>query len=199
MLQPQFRGSTGFGMEFLRAGHGEFGGKMLSDVDDGVKHLIKVGRADPKRVCILGASYGGYAALAAGAFSPDLYRCIVAIAPISDLRRMLRQIKSHRGSKNWLIDYWETLYGVEASEKENLESISPSLHAASFQSPVLLVHGRKDTVVPIEQSKIMQKALKKAGKEVSFVELKGEDHWLSMAETRIETLRVVAEFIDQNL
>ena len=199
ILQPQFRGSTGFGSAFIRAGRGEYGGKMRTDVDDGVRHLVEQGIADPDRVCIVGASYGGYVALASGAFSSELYRCVVAISAVSDVRRMLRTRKSERGSRHWVIDYWEDLYGAEASDKDELREISPALNAGSFRAPVLLVHGRDDTVVPMEQSRVMQKALSKADKDVTFVQLKGEDHWMSRADTRVEMLRAVSEFIGEHL
>ncbi|MEM9690847.1 MAG: prolyl oligopeptidase family serine peptidase [Pseudomonadota bacterium] len=199
VLQPQFRGSTGFGSDFLFAGRGQWGKSMQTDLDDGVRHLVNEGTVDPARVCIVGASYGGYAALAAGAFSPDMYRCVVAVAPVTDLRRMLRSERSDHGSRHWVIDYWEELYGAEVSEKDVLRSISPALHAEKFEAPVLLIHGKKDTVVTIEQSKVMHKALQKANKDVTFIQLEGEDHWLTQAETRLETLQAMAEFIDEHL
>ena len=148
---------------------------------------------------MIGASYGGYAALAAGAFSPEIYRCIASIAGVSDLRKMLLRKRSESGRDNWVLDYWEGLYGAGASDKDILRSISPAFHADSFNAPVLLIHGKKDTVVNIEQSKMMRKALRKAGKDVTYVELKGEDHWLTQEDTRIETLQAIAEFIDEHL
>jgi dipeptidyl aminopeptidase/acylaminoacyl peptidase len=172
---------------------------MQSDVDDGVNYLVEEGLADPERVCIVGASYGGYAALAAGAFSPSMYRCVVAIAPVSDLHRMMRRERSDHGRDHWVLDYWERLQGADLSQKDTLKSLSPAFHADAFTAPVLLLHGKKDTVVPIEQSKIMNKALKKAGKDVTFIQLKGEDHWLSQPDTRLETLRAIAAFIDEHL
>lgn len=199
VLQPQFRGSDGFGHDLTVAGDGEWGGKMQSDLDDGVNFLVEQGVADPERVCMVGASYGGYAALAAGAFSPDMYRCVAAIAGVSDLRKMLLRKRNEQGRDDWVLDYWEGLYGAGASDKEILRSISPAFHAESFEAPVLLIHGKKDTVVNIEQSKMMRRALRKAGKDVTYVELKGEDHWLTQEETRIETLRAIAEFIDKHL
>jgi len=199
VLQPQFRGSDGFGHKHLVAGDGEWGGKMQSDLDDGVAWLIEKGIADPERVCMVGASYGGYAALAAGAFSPGMYKCIAAVAPVTDLRRKFRRARAERGRNDWAIDYWERLYGAEASEKDILKAISPSEHADAFQAPVLLIHGERDTVVHIDQSKIMHKALRKAGKDVEFIKLKGEDHWLSQEETRIQTLQALSAFIAEHL
>lgn len=199
VLQPQFRGSSGFGSDFMRAGFGEWGGKMQTDIDDGVDHLIESGLVDAKRVCIIGASYGGYAALAAGAFSPEKYRCVASIAGISDLERMLKSDRRKYGRDHWAISYWERQYGGEDFDWDALDAISPVNFADQFQVPVLLVHGRGDTVVPIDQSKVMQKALRKAGKDVELIELKGEDHWLSYSESRVAMLRAVAAFVEEHL
>ena len=199
VLQPQFRGSSGFGSGFMRAGHGEWGGKMQTDIDDGVDHLVDIGLVDAERVCIIGASYGGYAALAAGAFSPDKYRCVASIAGISDLERMLKSDRRKYGRKHWAVSYWERQYGGEDFDWDALDAISPVNFAEKFQSPVLLIHGRDDTVVPIDQSKTMRRALRKAGKNVELIELKGEDHWLSYSESRMETLRALALFVKKHL
>ncbi|MEM8772707.1 MAG: prolyl oligopeptidase family serine peptidase [Pseudomonadota bacterium] len=200
VMQPNFRGSDGFGASFRQAGHGEWGrGVMQHDVTDGFQALVASNIIDPDRTCIAGASYGGYAALAGGAYTPDLYACIVAIAPVTDLRVMLRSEKRQSGSDSWVNDYWARLIGDPKSEEEKLKSISPSEFASDFTAPVLLIHGVDDTVVPMRQSQIMKSALDKAGKDVTFVKLKGEDHWLSTSETRLETLRAMDEFISQHI
>ena len=199
VLQPQFRGSTGFGASHRSAGDGEWGRKMQTDLDDGVAWLAERGTIDPERVCIVGASYGGYAALAAAAFSPDLYRCHVSINGVSDIRLMLIDSERRYSRDHWVVGYWERLYGAELEERDELNALSPARHAELFQSPVLLVHGRDDTVVPIEQSRKMRNALRRADKDVQFEQIRGEDHWLSSQETRIEVLRIVAEFIEQHL
>ncbi len=199
VLQPQFRGSTGFGLSHQTAGRGEWGRKMQTDLDDGVAWLAERGTIDPERVCIVGASYGGYAALAAGAFSPDLYRCHVSINGVTDVRLMLIDRQRRYRDDHWVVSYWEGLYGAELEERDELDTISPARHPDSFQSPVLLVHGRDDTVVPIDQSRRMSNALRRADKDVEFVEIPGEDHWLSNGETRVEVLRIVAEFVEQHL
>ncbi len=199
VLQPQFRGSTSSGVDFKRAGYGEWGGKMQTDIDDGVDHLVASGLVDPNRVCIAGASYGGYAALAAGAFSPDKYKCIASIAGVSDLERMLKTDRRQHGRSHWVVSYWEKQFGGDEFDWSKLKAISPVNFADQFKVPVLLIHGKKDTVVPISQSKVMQRALRKAGKNVSLHELKGEDHWLSYGDSRLETLRALADFIEEHL
>jgi dipeptidyl aminopeptidase/acylaminoacyl peptidase len=199
VLQPNFRGSSGFGAEFRDAGRGEWGRKMQDDITDGVKALINTGRADPERICIVGASYGGYAALAGGAFTPSLYKCVAAIAPVSDLPRMLIDEKQDHGTNHWVYDYWTDVIGDLKAERKKLESISPVNFAADFQAPVLLIHGKDDTVVPMRQSTRMERALINAGKPVELIRLKGEDHWLSTSETRLETLKALDAFVSKHL
>ncbi|MEZ5997286.1 MAG: prolyl oligopeptidase family serine peptidase [Hyphomonas sp.] len=199
VLQPNFRGSTGFGGEFQRAGNGEWGAKMQDDVTDGVEALITSGMADRDRICIVGGSYGGYAALAGGAFTPELYKCVVALAPVSDVERMIKDLRSDLGRKHSAVAYWQRIIGNLKDDKEKLERISPANSADAFKAPVLLIHGKDDTVVPIIQSKIMEKALKKAGKDVTFIQMKGEDHWLSEGDTRIEALRAMADFVETHI
>lgn len=199
VLQPNFRGSTGFGEAFLDAGKGEWGGKMQDDITDGIKALTTIGIADPERVCIVGASYGGYAALAGATFTPDLYKCVIAIAPVSDLNRMLRDEKRQSGSDHWVIDYWEMIMVDGDARRAKLDSISPAKFADAVQAPVLLLHGDDDTVVPIVQSTIMKRALERADKQVKFVKLKGEDHWLSVAETRLQLLQEMDAFLKEHL
>ena len=197
VLQPNFRGSSGFGSAFTVAGYGQWGrGIMQHDVTDGLKALIGAGYADPSRVCIVGGSYGGYAALAGGAFTPELYQCVVAIAPVSDLPRMLKFEEDDSGRDSWVVAYWQKVIGDRKSERERLADISPVNFAEDFMAPVLLVHGARDLVVPIRQSTVMKTALEKAGKDVSMVRLKGEDHFLSTTEMRIEALRAIAVFVD---
>jgi dipeptidyl aminopeptidase/acylaminoacyl peptidase len=196
VLQPNFRGSTGFGNDFRLAGRGKWGKEMQDDVSDGVKTLIDSGYVDPERVCIIGASYGGYSALAGGAFTPNLYRCVISINGVSDLPLMIGQSKRKYGRDHWVISYWHQVIGDSKTEREKLKSISPVNFAAQFNAPVMLIHGDDDTVVPIDQSKRMYKALKKAGKPVTFVELDGEDHWLSTSETRLQMLKAIDQFLD---
>jgi acetyl esterase/lipase len=193
VLQPNFRGSDGFGAEHRDAGYGEWGGKMQDDVTDGVKALIKMGWADANRICIIGGSYGGYAALAGGAYTPELYKCVAAIAPVSDLAAMLAVEKRESGEA--VYKYWTKLIGDRRKDKAKIDAISPVNAAANFAAPVLLIHGVDDTVVPYNQSTMMESALKKAGKSVRLVKLKGEDHWLSVNDTRLQTLRELDAFV----
>lgn len=199
VLQPNFRGSAGYGTSFVNAGNGEWGGKMQDDITDGVNMLISEGLADPDRVCIVGASYGGYAALAGGAFTPDLYKCVAAIAPVSDLAMMMADEREDTGRNHWAIDYWEERMADGDARTDKLNAISPARYASAFKAPVLLIHGEDDTVVPMRQSVRMQNALNRAKRPVELIRLKGEDHWLSESPTRLATLQAVSDFVDEHI
>ncbi|WP_374575899.1 alpha/beta fold hydrolase [Phenylobacterium sp.] len=196
VLQVNFRGSDGFGWDFLKAGFGEWGRKMQTDLSDGVRYLAGEGVIDPKRVCIVGASYGGYAALAGAALDRGVYRCAASVAGPSDLRRMV--IWSKRQNTVAAERYWLRFMGADDRDDEKLAEVSPALHAEQVDIPILLIHGRDDTVVPLEQSQVMAKALEKAGKPVEFIVEKGEDHWLSRGETRLQMLQAVVAFLEKN-
>lgn len=199
VIQPQFRGSSGFGNEHMLAGRGEWGRKSQDDISDALQHAVAENLVDPERVCIAGMSYGGFAALAGGAFTPDLYKCVVSINGVSDVRTMLQQERSDLGVHHWALSYWNEVIAKGDASKATLDSISPANYAESFTAPVLLVHGTKDNVVDYSQSTLMQKKLKRAGKSVSLVKLKGEDHFLSDPATRLECLIAAVEFINENL
>lgn len=200
VLQPNFRGSSGYGTAWEDAGRRQWGGQMQTDVEDGVASLVRAGIVDPTRVCIVGASYGGYAALAGATLTPDRYTCAVAVAGVSDLTTMLSDAERQTGgADSRTSDWWRESIGDRRDDREHIRSISPALLADRVRIPILLIHGTDDTVVPIEQSRRMQRALTAAGKDVRFVELQGDDHWLSDAPTRIQMLRELETFLEQNL
>ncbi|MEO0883831.1 MAG: prolyl oligopeptidase family serine peptidase [Pseudomonadota bacterium] len=199
VLQPNFRGSDGFGTKFIQAGHGEWGGAMQQDITDGVQALIRGGQADPDRICIVGWSYGGYAALAGGAFTPDLYKCVAAIAPVSDLARMLSDEKSDHGKDHWVVGYWERAMADGDATRDVLRERSPAMYADAFQAPVLLIHGKDDLIVPAAQSRRMRNALRDAGKSVRLVEYRGEDHSLLSPGARLKLLQELDTFVHEHI
>jgi dipeptidyl aminopeptidase/acylaminoacyl peptidase len=197
VLQPQFRGSWGFGDDFEAAGKGEWGGKMQTDLQDGVSALAATGDIDPTRVCIVGASFGGYSALAGASLYPDAYRCAASIAGISDLGLLLVETGRSYGREGALTD--ELRDDLGAASGDTLAAQSPARHASAVKVPVLLIHGDKDTVVPIEQSQRMAEVLKAAGKPVEFVTLAGENHYLTKSANRTRTLELLEQFLAKNL
>ncbi len=196
VLQVNYRGSDGFGKAHLEAGHGQWGRKMQTDLSDGVRWLATQGTIDPKRVCIVGASYGGYAALAGAAIDTGVYRCAASVAGISDLKRFVLWARDKSGSDAY--QYWTKFMGVETARDEALAQVSPIENVGKISIPVLLLHGRDDTVVTFDQSQIMADALRKAGKPVELILMKGEDHWLSRGETRLQTLTATMAFVEKH-
>jgi dipeptidyl aminopeptidase/acylaminoacyl peptidase len=199
VLQPNFRGSEGFGRKFVQAGFGQWGKAMQTDLSDGVRYLAKDGTIDPKRVCIAGASYGGYAALAGATLDRGVYRCAASVAGPADLKRML--VDSNRlytSSNNSTVRYWLRFMGADGLKDPDLAAISPAKLADKVQIPILLIHGKDDTTVPYVQSTIMADALKKAGKPVELVTLAGEDHQLSRGATRLQMLTAMVTFLEKN-
>jgi dipeptidyl aminopeptidase/acylaminoacyl peptidase len=199
VLQPNFRGSEGFGWDFIKAGFGEWGKKMQTDLSDGVRDLAKQGTIDPKRVCIVGASYGGYAALAGATLDRGVYRCAVSVAGPSDLSRFLvTNIRNNNDQIGASQRYWLRFLGADGARDPDLAAISPARLADKVDIPVLLIHGKDDTVVRYDQSQAMADALRKAGKPVDFITLEGEDHWLSRGGTRLRMLTETVAFVEKH-
>lgn len=200
VLRPNFRGSS-LNRRFVAAGFGEWGRKMQTDLSDGVRYLVKEGIADPARVCIVGGSYGGgyggYAALAGVTLDLGVYRCAISVAGLSDLKGYLNWVNDHHhdDSNNAQQRYWDRFMGATGADDPGLEKISPIKHLDALNVPVLLIHGRDDTVVPFEQSEVMFDALRRTKKDVELVTLKQEDHWLSRSETRLQMLQASVAFL----
>ncbi|MCJ1960625.1 prolyl oligopeptidase family serine peptidase [Novosphingobium mangrovi (ex Hu et al. 2023)] len=191
VFQPNFRGSTGRGNQLRNAGHGEWGRAMQTDISDGVQALAEKGIVDPTRACIVGASYGGYAALAGVTLQQGLYRCAASVAGVSDVALMYRTDIYESGGSHMVRNSLRENLG----DRDDFDAISPRRHAEDADAPILLVHGKDDTVVPFEQSSKMADALKDAGKPYEVVVLDEEDHWLSRAETRKAMLKAVVGFV----
>jgi dienelactone hydrolase len=196
VLQVNFRGSTGYGYDWFNAGRGRWGdGVMQTDVEDGVDALVKTGQIDGARVCIVGASYGGYAALAGATVTPERYACAASINGVSDPEDMLKD--AERGGKTTMAaEWWRKSMG---SDMDQLRKVSPLRHADQVRIPILLLHGREDSVVPIEQSRSMHRKLQFAKREVQFTELGGDDHWMSSASTRTQMLQELEKFLAKAL
>ena len=198
VIQPNYRGTEGYGRAFRNAGYGEWGRKMQTDLSDGVAALAAQGIIDPKRVCIVGGSYGGYAALAGVTLQHGIYRCAVSVAGVSNLPALLLRARERQGSQSPEVRFWRSVTGASATGEGALKALSPDQLADQADAPILLIHGKDDTVVPYDQSQSMLKALNKAGKPVEMVTLDGEDHWLSKGETRTAMLRAAVAFVVKN-
>lgn len=198
VFQPNFRGSSGFGKRFADAGKRQWGGAMQDDLTDGFEFLVKNGYAARDRACIVGASYGGYAALAAATQTPDLYRCAVSIAGVSDLPKQLEFEKRATEDNDEAWGYWRRQIGDPEADQAMLEAHSPARLAAAVKIPILLIHGKDDTTVPIEQSEMMQAALNTMGKDVRLLALKNTGHALE-GEGEEQTLTALLEFLQARL
>lgn len=197
VFQPNFRGSSGYGHKFTEAGLQQWGLKMQDDVTDGVRKLVIDGIANPKRICIVGASYGGYAALAGATFTPDLYACAISLAGVSDLPAQLgKAVYESGGLDTQTSSFWKSRMGENMSQ---LAATSPARNADKVKIPILLLHGKNDTTVRVNQSELMADALKQAGKPVEFVTFEGEDHYLELADTRIRVLTEMERFLKKHI
>ncbi|WP_019675452.1 alpha/beta hydrolase family protein [Arsukibacterium perlucidum] len=191
VLQMNFRGSHGYGFDFMQMGLQGWGLQMQDDVEDGTRWLIQQGVADPKRICIVGASYGGYAALMGAVKTPELYQCVVSFAGVTDLEDL---VKSYRRFTNY-----EVVKKQLGDDFDLLEQRSPLTHAEKIQVPVLLLHGTKDRSVPFKQSTAMYRALRSHDKDVQYIELEDGDHYLSTNSHRLETFRAMDSFLKKHL
>ncbi|MCW5724491.1 MAG: S9 family peptidase [Maricaulaceae bacterium] len=173
VFQPNFRGSSGYGRAFATAGFRQWGGAMQNDVTDGVQWLAAQGLADPQRVCIAGLSYGGYSALAGAALTPDLYRCAVAGAAVTNLTAFIDYWRERDGDAHY---YWVESMGDPRSDRAAMDAASPVHLADRIRIPVLLFHGARDETVPVAQSREMVLALARAGVAHQYREYPGLRH-----------------------
>ncbi len=191
VLQMNFRGSSGYGEEWLYAAHQDWGGLTYDDITDGARWAVQQGIADPKRMCIVGWSFGGYAALLGAVRNSDLYRCSVSIAGVSDLIRLQDQKR------------FFTIAAIAreqiGTDREKLKLDSPQRHAEQISIPVLLIHGDMDAQVIFDQSDKMADALKKAKKPYKLVRIQGASHQLDRQSDRTVLLTELEAFLLKNL
>jgi dipeptidyl aminopeptidase/acylaminoacyl peptidase len=178
VLQPQFRGSTGFGKAFQEVGYKQWGLAMQDDVSAGARWLVSEGIADPARMCVYGASYGGYAALWALVKTPDLFQCAISLAGVTDLNYMYDDDSDVNESAVGRL-YRKKLIGDPKTMGRQFDEVSPLKHVDAIKMPLLIAHGERDGRVPIEHSKKMVEALKKRGKTYQWIPLEGEGHGIS--------------------
>lgn len=191
VLQMNYRGSTGYGEKYRMLGDHEWGRKMLYDINDGAKWAVEQGYADPDRMCIMGGSYGGYAALQSVVMGEVPYKCVIANAPITNISSLMNNLEGIAGytiyknyveSDDWSFD--------EASPQHNIDKINV---------PVLLMHGSKDMSVTIFQSRAFHSEMKRQGKDIKYIEFEEGDHSLSNQSHRIRFFEEVEQFIKKHL
>ncbi len=174
VLQPEFRGSTGFGNAFVAASTGQMGtGHMQQDVSDGVRWAIAQGIADPKRIGIMGGSYGGYATLAGLAFTPELYACGVDVVGPSDLRVLIASFPPYWKPR---LKRWISRVGDVMHDDSLNRAISPLYHVDTIRAPLLIGHGANDPRVTIASSNQIVEAMRRHGRDVTYVVYPDEGH-----------------------
>lgn len=190
VLQPNFRGSAGYGDDWYVDNGFKSWRIAVGDVNDAGKWLISQGIAVPSKLAIVGWSYGGYAALQSGALDPNLFKAVVAIAPVTDLKLLIDQSKRYTNSK---------LVAEFVGSGEHLASGSPVQQVAGLKSPILMFSGDKDLNVDIAHARAMEVAARKAGKMVELITYKGLDHQLDDSAARIDMLQKSDAFLKRHL
>ena len=194
VLQPNFRGSSGYGRQFAESGYRRWGERMQQDLDDAVEHLIAQRRVAADRICIAGFSYGGYAALMGGATRPDLYQCVFAGAAVTDLGGF---VEHWRNRDEGALEYWTMAIGDPRNERDRLYWVSPVNLADRMTMPVLLAHAVNDQTVPFQHSQRMAAALAEAGAEYHFEEFSNAGHQFSQPGERRSLLTQTTEMFDR--
>ncbi len=196
VLQVNFRSSTGYGKEFLEAGNKQWGLKIQDDITDGVQWAIDLGIADSEKIGIYGASFGGYAALAGIAFTPDLYAAAVDYVGVSNIFTLLETLPP----------YWETQrnqfyerIGHPEKDKELLKAVSPVFHVDKIKTPLFVAQGANDPRVNKQESDQIVQALKKRGVEVEYMVKDNEGHGFTNEENRIEFYNAMVDFFAEYL
>lgn len=192
VLQMNYRGLGGQGIELRNAGLKNWGKEMQDDIEDSARNLIAEGIADPSAISIVGTGYGGYAALMGVVKTPDLYRCAISVNGIANVFDFVRDRRIP----------WRGYNVVEeaiGNLDSNLRVISPVNSADKIKVPVLLIHGTDNRQIEIKHSYQMRDALQKAKKDVTFLELPSEDHYLSNEKNRMDTFRAMDSFLDKCL
>ncbi|MEP1384576.1 MAG: prolyl oligopeptidase family serine peptidase [Paraglaciecola sp.] len=191
VFRPNFRGSTGYGYEFAQSQMQGWGLTMQDDLTDAANWLVEQNIALKDKMCIVGSSYGGYAAAMAAVKTPDLFKCAISFAGVTDLKKLVSTSRRYLNSK-----FVKKQLGADS---EDLKSRSPAYHADKVKIPLLFIHGEDDVVVAVEQSEAMVSALRSLDKEVEFIELENGDHYLSIQRNRHITFKAMDTFLNKHL
>ncbi|HUM48254.1 MAG TPA: S9 family peptidase, partial [Chitinophagales bacterium] len=196
VLQVNYRGSTGYGRKFWEASFKQWGKKMQDDLTDGVNWLIDAGIADPDRIAIYGGSYGGYATLAGLTFTPDKYACGIDYVGVSNLFTFMNTIPPY-----WkpFLDMMYEMVGNPVTESELLHESSPVFHVEEIRAPLLVVQGKNDPRVNINESNQIVEALRKKGVAVEYIVKDNEGHGFHNEENRFEFYSAMERFLQKHL
>ncbi len=197
VLQVNYRGSIGYGEELYRRARRQIGREIQDDIEDGTRWAIAAGVADPKHIAIMGASYGGYSTLFGLGRTPELYRCGISVAGVTDWLAFFEDsdIAEYKSSKR----YWHEQLGDPVKDHYDLKSISPVNFADKITAPVLIIQGKEDQRVPQDQAKRMVAALTKAGRTPESLFIPRLGHTFGNEKQRLEIFKAVVAFLEKNL
>ncbi|NQY39661.1 MAG: S9 family peptidase [Henriciella sp.] len=194
VLQPNFRGSAGYGQAYRDAGFGEFGGKMIEDIVDAAKWAQGAGLAAGDEYCVIGASYGGYAAMMTDLHDPQGVQCLVSINGVSNPSSLVGSYD--RDGIGFA--YWEQYMGDQYKLSDDARTaMTPLDRSGEFTAAMLLMHGREDTVVPVSQSRAMNRKLESQS-NFRYAEIDGDDHFLSSTDSRLQVLTETLSFLEMH-
>jgi dipeptidyl aminopeptidase/acylaminoacyl peptidase len=196
VLQPNFRGSTGWGKAFLNAANREWAGKMLDDLTDAVGWAVAAGVADPRRVAIMGGSYGGYATLCGITFTPELYACAVAMVAPSNVQTLFESFPPYWQAR---MKRWALRVGPAATDDAFNERISPLFHAERIRVPLLVGHGANDVRVKQSEADAIVAAARRNGVDVAYIVYPDEGHGWARPENNKDWMGRVEEFLAAHL
>lgn len=199
VLQPAFRGTTGWGYGLYRASFGQWGLAMQDDLDDGMDWLVKEGIADPARACIMGGSYGGYAVMIGLARDPSRWKCGVNYVGVTDINLMFEVTWSDQSDSAFLRYSAREMIGDPDKDAERLHATSPLAQADKIRAPVLMAYGANDRRVPIVHGRKMKDALAARDVPVEWVVYADEGHGFLVEENRLDFYRRVAAFLDKHI
>jgi dienelactone hydrolase len=199
VLQVNFRGSGGYGLEFQRGGYRQYGRRMQDDVTDGVKWAIAQGIANPARVGIFGASYGGYAVLAGLVFTPELYCCGINYVGVADLNLQMARGTADFRMPRLVRDFLRTTRFDPAEDRAQIEATNPINFIDRIRAPLLSAYGKNDPRVRLEHGAALEARLRKFGKPHEYIVEDGEGHGFRNVENRIAFFRRVEAFLERNM
>lgn len=191
VFRPNFRGSTGYGYEFSQSQMKGWGLEMQDDLEDAANWLVDTKVAQQGKICIVGASYGGYAAMMGIAKTPDLYKCAVSFAGVSNLKKLVQDSRKYTNTK-----FVKNQIG---DDYDDLENRSPYYQVNNIKTPILIVHGEDDRVVNVNQSQMMVEELEDEDKLVEYLELENGDHYLSIQQNRHAFFKAMDVFLQKHL
>jgi dipeptidyl aminopeptidase/acylaminoacyl peptidase len=199
VLFPQFRATPGFGRKQFVSSQKQFGKTMQEDIEDATDWAIKEGYADAGRICLSGASYGGYATLMGLAKTPDKYRCGIAGLAVTDIGLLMTSDRGDIPFTESSLKYWKAMAGDPDKDRDALKAVSPVYLADRIKAPVLIYSGTDDYRVPLEQMQHMRAALAKQGRSVVWIQKDYEQHGYAKLENNVELYTGILDFLEKNI